>query len=179
MIHSRECCVPHFLVFFFFKRWKHHEISSTVCSKQHHLPFIPLYSIQYSQYPEQREPNKKNRKRGEASRAHNIAHEQPGGMQKKGHKNDKTGKSRSHLPATNAQQEANHVGLLLLLNLFHVFEGTHLDEKSISCVQWPGHHHPNDSFPLHVAFESSSSSGFTYLVGVAGRLLSSLSRRKS
>ena len=33
----------------------------------------------------------------------------------------------SHLPATDTQQEANHIGLLLLLNLFHVFEGTHLE----------------------------------------------------
>lgn len=33
----------------------------------------------------------------------------------------------SHLPATDTQQEANHIRLLLLLNLFHVFEGTHLE----------------------------------------------------
>lgn len=42
----------------------------------------------------------------------------------------------SHLPATDTQQEANHVGLLLLLDLFHVLEGTHLDENrniSLSC----------------------------------------------
>jgi hypothetical protein len=34
----------------------------------------------------------------------------------------------SHLPASDAQQEANHVGLLLLLDLFHVLEGTHLEK---------------------------------------------------
>jgi hypothetical protein len=33
----------------------------------------------------------------------------------------------SHLPATDTEQEANHVGLLLLLDLFHVLEGTHLE----------------------------------------------------
>lgn len=33
----------------------------------------------------------------------------------------------SHLPASDAQQEANHIGLLLLLDFFHVLEGTHLD----------------------------------------------------
>jgi hypothetical protein len=33
----------------------------------------------------------------------------------------------SHLPATDAEQEANHIGLLLLLDLFDVLEGTHLD----------------------------------------------------
>ena len=38
----------------------------------------------------------------------------------------------SHLPATDTQQEANHVGLLLLLNLFHVFEGTHLEKPTVS-----------------------------------------------
>ena len=32
----------------------------------------------------------------------------------------------SHLPASNAQQEADHVRLLLLLKLLHVFKGTHL-----------------------------------------------------
>lgn len=37
----------------------------------------------------------------------------------------------SHLPATDTQQEANHIGLLLLLNLFHVFEGTHLEYTKI------------------------------------------------
>ena len=37
------------------------------------------------------------------------------------------GKGSSHLPATDTQQEANHIGLLLLLDLFDVLEGTHLD----------------------------------------------------
>lgn len=33
----------------------------------------------------------------------------------------------SHLPAANAEQEPNDIGLLLLLDLFDVLEGTHLD----------------------------------------------------
>jgi hypothetical protein len=33
----------------------------------------------------------------------------------------------TELPATDAEQEANHIGLLLLLDLFDVLEGTHLD----------------------------------------------------
>lgn len=33
----------------------------------------------------------------------------------------------SHLPAANAEQEPNNIGLLLLLDLFDVLEGTHLD----------------------------------------------------
>lgn len=41
----------------------------------------------------------------------------------------------SHLPASDAQQEANHIGLLLLLDFFHVLEGTHLDGcKSEKCT---------------------------------------------
>lgn len=32
----------------------------------------------------------------------------------------------SYLPASHAQKEAQHIGLLLLLELFDVFEGTHL-----------------------------------------------------
>ena len=40
----------------------------------------------------------------------------------------------SHLPATDTQQEANHIGLLLLLNLFHVFEGTHLESTKIQLL---------------------------------------------
>lgn len=46
----------------------------------------------------------------------------PGGML-----SDRNIGGNSHLPATDTQQEANHVGLLLLLDLFHVLEGTHLD----------------------------------------------------
>lgn len=42
----------------------------------------------------------------------------------------------SHLPATDTQQEADHVGLLLLLDLFHVLEGTHLDGLEKSLVLW-------------------------------------------
>ena len=32
----------------------------------------------------------------------------------------------SYLPAAHTQKEAQHIGLLLLLELFDVFEGTHL-----------------------------------------------------
>ena len=35
-------------------------------------------------------------------------------------------RGNSHLPATDTEQEANHIGLLLLLEFFHVLEGTHL-----------------------------------------------------
>lgn len=38
----------------------------------------------------------------------------------------------SHLPAANAEQEPNNIGLLLLLDLFDVLEGTHLDEIDVS-----------------------------------------------
>jgi hypothetical protein len=33
----------------------------------------------------------------------------------------------SYLPAAHTQKEAQHIGLLLLLELFDVFEGTHLE----------------------------------------------------
>lgn len=36
------------------------------------------------------------------------------------------GGNLSHLPAANAKQEPNDIGLLLLLDLFDVLEGTHL-----------------------------------------------------
>jgi hypothetical protein len=35
-------------------------------------------------------------------------------------------RSKSYLPATNTQKEAQHIRLLLLLELFDVLEGTHL-----------------------------------------------------
>lgn len=34
----------------------------------------------------------------------------------------------SYLPAANAEQEPNDIGLLLLLDLFDVLEGTHLEQ---------------------------------------------------
>lgn len=37
----------------------------------------------------------------------------------------------SYLPATDTEQEANHVGLLLLLEFFHVLEGTHLKRVTV------------------------------------------------
>lgn len=43
----------------------------------------------------------------------------------------------SHLPAANAEQEPNNIGLLLLLDLFDVLEGTHLDNcESAIRTQW-------------------------------------------
>ena|SRR2546423_2709135 len=36
------------------------------------------------------------------------------------------GNARSYLPAADAQQKAQHVGLLLAVELLYVFEGTHL-----------------------------------------------------
>lgn len=33
----------------------------------------------------------------------------------------------TYFPAANAQKEAHHIGLLLLLELFDILEGTHLD----------------------------------------------------
>lgn len=47
-------------------------------------------------------------------------------MRNKKQKKKKSGFEGSHLPASDAQQEAKHIGLLLLLKLFNVFEGTHL-----------------------------------------------------
>jgi hypothetical protein len=44
----------------------------------------------------------------------------------------RSGSSRveiSYLPAAHAQKEAQHIGLLLLLELFDVFEGTHLHKE--------------------------------------------------
>lgn len=38
----------------------------------------------------------------------------------------------SHLPAANAEQEPNDIGLLLLLDLFDVLEGTHLRQLRVS-----------------------------------------------
>ena len=41
----------------------------------------------------------------------------------------------SYLPASDSEKEAEDVGLFLLLQLFHVFEGTHLDvldERSLA-----------------------------------------------
>lgn len=43
-------------------------------------------------------------------------------------KNREIQRGESHLPASDAQQEADHVGLLLLLKLFHILEGTHLEK---------------------------------------------------
>jgi hypothetical protein len=37
----------------------------------------------------------------------------------------------SYLPASDTEKESEDIGLLLLLKLFNVFEGTHLREKSV------------------------------------------------
>lgn len=42
----------------------------------------------------------------------------------------------SYLPATDTEQEANHIGLLLLLEFFHVLEGTHLEREKETVSNW-------------------------------------------
>lgn len=37
----------------------------------------------------------------------------------------------SHLPAANPQQESHNIGLLLLVEFFDIFEGTHLAQVSM------------------------------------------------
>lgn len=37
---------------------------------------------------------------------------------------------RSYLPASHSQEEAEDIGLLLFLQLLHIFEGTHLEERA-------------------------------------------------
>jgi hypothetical protein len=39
----------------------------------------------------------------------------------------------SYLPATNTEKEAEDIGLLLLLKLFDIFEGTHLSSREMRC----------------------------------------------
>ena len=41
----------------------------------------------------------------------------------------------SYLPAANAEQEPNNIGLLLLLDLFDVLEGTHLETERVRIRQ--------------------------------------------
>lgn len=39
----------------------------------------------------------------------------------------------SYLPAANTEKEAEDIGLLLLLKLFDIFEGTHLSSREMRC----------------------------------------------
>ena len=87
---------------------------------------------------------------------------------------DRKLEGNSHLPATDTQQEANHVGLLLLLDLFHVLEGTHLDgNRNVSFRK-------SRCFRCFREIRSVAARMMagvvqqTYLVGVAGRRLSSV-----